>query len=113
MFFLKCILVLISMYLRKGVFTMYDILLQKKNEYASLVENLQYVYNNLLTYYNKLLSMQKTLTNSFTINDNIYNKKELDNIINSTIDNINKIKDKLLPKAKEEYQNILMEISSL
>lgn len=88
-------------------------LLQKKYEYANLVRTLEDSYKTLVSCYNKLLSCKKMIVKGLTIDEVIYNKKELDSATNLIWENMKEIEDRLLPRAKKEYNDVLIEIANL
>lgn len=85
----------------------------QKYQYERLIKTLNENYNNLSTCYNNLIEIKKKITNNFTINDNYYSKDDLDNIIKNIEEAKNKILDVILPQAKKQYNNILLEISEM
>lgn len=86
-------------------------LYQKKNEYERLIKNLNDLLVKLDNCYSNLILCKNKINHTLVINDNYYNYKDYNKIIDNINDNINKIKNILLPKAKNEYNNILSEIS--
>lgn len=92
---------------------MNDTLYYKKNEYANLIDGLNSVYDKLEDLYNNLNSVKKNSNKMLTIDEEIYDIKSFNNIIKSIEVSKEKIRNNLLPQARYQYNNILLEISKL
>lgn len=88
-------------------------MINQKYQYERLIKTLNDNYNNLNICYNNLIETKKKIINNFTINDNYYSKDNLDNIIKNIEEAKNKILNVLLPQARKQYNNILLEISKM
>ncbi len=75
----------------------------KKNRYEKFINSLNENYASLELCYINLISCKKIICTSLNINNNIFQCTQLDKIIKNII----------LPKARNEYNNILLEISKL
>ena len=98
---------------RKGVFIMESELYQKKYQYERFIKNLNDILLKLNKCYAGLITSKNIIDKTLKIEDNYYDYKRFEKIIMDVSDDIDNIKNILLPKAKDEYNNILFEISKL
>lgn len=92
---------------------MNDELYQKKSEYEKLINNLNNILSKLDICYTNMISCKKKINNTLKVNELIYDYKKYEKIINNVDDYRNKIRNKYLPLAKKNYNNILSELSKL
>lgn len=88
-------------------------LYQRKYQYERFIKNLNDLLVKLDACYSNLILCKNRINNTLIINNQFYNYKDYNKILDTINDNKNKIKNILLPKAKQEYNNILSEISKL
>jgi protein subunit release factor A len=88
-------------------------LYQKKYQYERFIKNLNDILLKLNKCYVNLITAKKTIEKTLKIEDNYYDDKKFEKIIMDVSDHIDNVKNILLPKAKDEYNNILLEISKL
>lgn len=88
-------------------------LYQKKYKYERLIKDINDICTRLQTCYSNLILSKKKIFNNVKIEDSYYKSKEFQKIIDNVENNINIIKNIVLPKVKEEYNNILLEISKI
>lgn len=88
-------------------------LYQKKYQYERFIKNLNDILVNFNKCYINLITTKKIIENTLKIDDNYYEYKKFEKIIMDVSEDVNNIKNILLPKAKDEYNNILSQISKL
>ena len=88
-------------------------LYQKKNMYEKFIKNLNDALIKLDNCYSNLILCKNKMNKTLKTNDNYYNYKYYEKIIDDIDKNRNEIKNILLPEAKYEYNKILSEISKL
>lgn len=88
-------------------------LYQKKHQYEKLIKELNELYDKLEKGYSNLILSRNKIINTITIDDNYYNNKLFEKIIDITEENKNKVKNIILPTAKNKYNEIISAISKL
>lgn len=88
-------------------------LYQKKHQYEKLIKELNELYDKLEKGYSNLILSRNKIINTITIDDNYYNNKLFEKIIDITEENKNKVKNIILPTTKNKYNEIISAISKL
>lgn len=92
---------------------MYEELYQKKYKYERLIKDLNVINTRLKKCYSDIIICKKNIYNNIRIEEDYYKNKEFEKIINGIEKNIDIINDVVIPEAREEYNNILLEISKI
>ena len=88
-------------------------LYQRKCQYERFIENLNDILLKLNKCHANLITSKETIDKTLRIEDNYYDYKKIEKMIMDVNNNIDNIKNMLLPKAKDEYNNILSQMSKL
>ena len=90
-----------------------DELYSKKYQYETIIKKLNEVLNNLDDCYSNLLSCKKKINDCVKVNDNYFSYKDFENIIKVINNKRSKIRNNILPKTRNQYNNILSKIANL
>lgn len=92
---------------------MHDELVNRKYQYERFIRNLNDNYSRLESCYSNLLLCKKKINDNLKIEDNLFDYRSLNDIIKNIESKKDSIKNVILPQARYEYNNILIEISKM
>lgn len=88
-------------------------IISKKYKYERLIKDLNAVNTRLKTCYSNIIICKKNIYNNIRIEDDYYKNKEFEKIINDIEKNLDIINNVVIPAARDEYNNVLLEITKI